>query len=46
MTMETYIQNLELIKYPRTPHLQSSRLQLGDSEHGQLLYNQFIGNCG
>ena len=43
MTMETYTQNLELIKYPRTPHLESSRLQLGDSEHGQLPYNQLIG---
>ena len=43
MTMETYIQNLELIKYPRTPHLQSSRLQFGDSEHGQLPYDQLVG---
>ena len=43
MTMETYIQNLELIKYPRTPHLQSSRLQFGDSEHGQLPYDQLAG---
>ncbi|WP_179854791.1 RNA ligase family protein [Gilliamella sp. Occ4-3] len=43
MTMESYIQNLELIKYPRTPHLESSRLQFGDSEHGQRPYKQLAG---
>jgi hypothetical protein len=43
MTMESYIQNLELIKYPRTPHLESSRLQFGDCEHGQYPYNQLVG---
>lgn len=38
MTTELYTQNLQLIKYPRTPHLQGSRLQTGDSEQGQLAY--------
>lgn len=46
MTTELYTQNLQLIKYPRTPHLQGSRLQTGDSEQGQLAYkllaNQYI----
>lgn len=44
MTMESYIQNLELIKYPRTPHLQGSRLQFGDSTDGQRAYNE-LHNC-
>ena len=43
MTMDTYIQNLELIKYPRTPHLESSRLQSGDIEHGQQPYHLLAG---
>lgn len=43
MTMEFYTQNLQLIKYPRTPHLQGSRLQVGDSEQGQLPYSQLAG---
>lgn len=43
MTTDTYIQNLELIKYPRTPHLESSRLQSGDIEHGQQPYHQLAG---
>ena len=40
MTTGLYTQNLQLIKYPRTPHLQGSRLQPGDSEQGQLAYKQ------
>lgn len=43
MTMDSYIQNLELIKYPRTAHLQGSRLQAGDSAQGQTSYQQLIG---
>lgn len=43
MTTDTYIQNLELIKYPRTPHLESSRLQSGDIEHGQQPYHLLAG---
>lgn len=43
MTTGSYTQNLQLIKYPRTPHLQGSRLQAGDSEQGQLPYNQLAG---
>ncbi|MET1078591.1 MAG: RNA ligase family protein [Pseudomonas sp.] len=38
-----YAQNLELIKYPRTPHLQGSRLQPGDSEAGQVAYHRLAG---
>lgn len=35
--------NLELFKYPRTPHLESSRLQLGDSDADQLAYRDLAG---
>ncbi|MGE8391731.1 RNA ligase family protein [Pseudomonas sp. BIGb0427] len=34
---------LDLFKYPRTPHLQSSRLQSGDSDHDQLPYSELKG---
>ena len=41
-----YAQLHELFKYPRTPHLESSRLQEGDSDHDQVklctLKDQFI----
>ncbi|MGA4634717.1 RNA ligase family protein [Pseudomonas solani] len=36
-------QNLELFKYPRTPHLESSRLQVGDSDADQLAYRELAG---
>lgn len=43
MTMDTNIQNIQLVKYPRTPHLQGSRLQQGDTEQGQVPYQQLLG---
>lgn len=44
MTKDTSTQNLQLIKYPRTAHLQGSRLQQGDSEQGQIPYQQLVGH--
>lgn len=41
--MDIPIQNRQLVKYPRTPHLQGSRLQEGDTEDGQVSYQQLIG---
>lgn len=41
--MDTNIQNIQLVKYPRTPHLQGSRLQQGDGEDGQIPYQQLLG---
>lgn len=38
-----YIQNLELQKYPRTSHLQGSRLQAGDEGYGQVPYSALAG---
>lgn len=32
-----------LLKYPRTPHLEGSRLQEGDSDHDQLPYASLLG---
>ncbi|MFC4158596.1 RNA ligase family protein [Chitinimonas lacunae] len=32
-----------ILKYPRTPHLQGSRLQAGDDGHDQLPYTALIG---
>ncbi len=32
-----------LLKYPRTPHLEGSRLQEGDSAHDQLPYASLVG---
>ena len=45
MTLLTHacVQNLELVKYPRTLHLQGSRLQVGDSEDGQYAYKDLQG---
>ncbi|WP_374352179.1 RNA ligase family protein [Chitinimonas sp.] len=31
------------LKYPRTPHLEGSRLQAGDEGHGQTPYRQLVG---
>lgn len=36
-------QRYELFKYPRTRHLESSRLQFGDSAHDQLAYRDLQG---
>lgn len=41
--MDIPIQNRQLVKYPRTPHLQGSRLQEGDTEEGQVSYQQLLG---
>lgn len=41
--MDIPIQNRQLVKYPRTSHLQGSRLQVGDSQDGQVSYQQLIG---
>lgn len=37
-----YAQNVELQKYPRTPHLEGSRLQPGDSDADQVRYASLI----
>lgn len=34
---------LDLLKYPRTPHLQGSRLQDGDTDVGQVRYSAVAG---
>lgn len=41
--VRAYAQNLELIRYPRTPHLQGSRLQAGDDDAGQVPYTELHG---
>lgn len=33
----------EILKYPRTPHLQGSRLQPGDEDHAQVPYAKLAG---
>lgn len=33
----------DLIKYPRTPHLEGSKLQEGDSAEGQIPYSALVG---
>jgi hypothetical protein len=38
-----YAQSLELVRYPRTPHLQGSRLQDGDHDHAQTPYRTLAG---
>lgn len=35
--------SLDIYKYPRTPHLESSRLQAGDEECGQVPYSAYKG---
>lgn len=37
------VRNLDLLKYPRTPHLQGSRLQAGDEGHDQVPYSTLAG---
>jgi hypothetical protein len=43
MDFRAHVHNLELIKYPRTPHLQGSRLQDGDSDADQARYSDLAG---
>ncbi len=43
MDFRAYAQNLELHKYPRTPHLESSRLQPGDTDSDQVRYASLNG---
>ncbi|OLU27356.1 DNA ligase [Pseudomonas sp. PA15(2017)] len=43
MDFRAYAQNLELHKYPRTPHLESSRLQPGDTDSDQVCYASLSG---
>ncbi len=38
-----FIQSIPLLKYPRTPHLQGSRLQPGDSAHDQTPLSSLEG---
>lgn len=38
-----YAQLQNLYKYPRTPHLESSRLQLGDTDNDQARYQSLAG---
>jgi hypothetical protein len=38
-----FLQNLELVKYGRTPHILGSRLQKGDSRRMQIKYEKLAG---
>lgn len=38
-----HIQSLEILKYPRTPHIEGSRLQLGDEGQGHVLLATLAG---
>jgi hypothetical protein len=38
-----HINNLTIIKYPRTPHLAGSRLQAGDDDSDQIPYSALAG---
>ncbi len=38
-----YAQSLDLFRYPRTPHLEGSRLQEGDEGHGHVPYRTLAG---
>ncbi len=44
MDFRAYAQSIELIKYPRTPHLQGSRLQPGDTDVDQVAYRSLAGS--
>lgn len=37
------LHNLEILKYPRTPHLQGSRLQAGDEDADQAPWSELVG---
>jgi len=36
-------ETMELIKYPRTPHLEGSRLQPGDEDLSQVRFSEIAG---
>ncbi len=36
-------QSLDLFRYPRTPHLEGSRLQDGDADHAHIPYRTLRG---
>jgi len=36
-------QNLDLLKYPRTAHIEGSRLQKGDEDYGHTPYKKLVG---
>lgn len=38
-----FAHNLELLRYPRTPHLEGSRLQVGDEGHAHVRYATLAG---
>ena len=38
-----YAQSLDLFRYPRTPHLEGSRLQDGDEDHDHVPYRHLAG---
>lgn len=39
----THIHSLEILKYPRTPHIEGSRLQAGDEGQGHVLLSSLRG---
>lgn len=39
----THIHSLEILKYPRTPHIEGSRLQAGDEGLGHVLLSSLRG---
>lgn len=41
-----YLQNLEILKYPRTAHLEGSRLQEGDEGYEHVPYSHIAGRYG
>lgn len=41
--MSSSLHNLNILKYPRTPHLQGSRLQAGDDDAEQVPYTALAG---
>ncbi len=45
MTLDfrAYAHSLDLYRYPRTPHLEGSRLQAGDEGHDQVPYRSLTG---
>ena len=45
MTLDfcAYAQSLDLFRYPRTPHLEGSRLQDGDEGHDHVPYRTLAG---
>ena len=41
-----FLQNLEILKYPRTPHMEGSRLQAGDEGYEHVPYSRIAGRYG